>query len=166
MPPPRSTMISFSLSISFPLVHYFFRYQIADPFNDLIGGPMQAEEDEALKDKLEATERTRLRRFPVRGQFDRGTINSILDTTPIGHIGFNNYDDAAILPMVFWRTGNHVYFHGSAKNRMFKALAKVRQCCFVANSNRCLCVSTRCATSFCKLSVSHNLRRSGGNIRA
>ena len=34
--------------------------------------------------------------------------------------------------MVFWRTGNHVYFHGSAKNRMFNALANVRQCCFVA----------------------------------
>ena len=77
---------------------------------------MQAHEDEALKDKLEATERTRLRRFPVRGQFDRGTINSILDTTPIGHIGFNNQDGPAVLPMVFWRTGNHVYFHGSAKN--------------------------------------------------
>ena len=28
---------------------------------------MQADEDEALKDQLEATERTRLRRFPVRG---------------------------------------------------------------------------------------------------
>ena len=93
---------------------------------------MQADEDEALKDELEATERTRLRRFPARGQFDRGTINSILDTTPIGHIGFNNHDDASILPMVFWRTGKYIYFHGSAKNRMFNALAKVRQCCFVA----------------------------------
>jgi nitroimidazol reductase NimA-like FMN-containing flavoprotein (pyridoxamine 5'-phosphate oxidase superfamily) len=92
---------------------------------------MQADEDEALKDKLEATERTRLRRFPVRGQFDRVTINSILDITPIGHIGFN-HSGPAVLPMVFWRTGNHVYFHGSAKNRMFNALANVRQCCFVA----------------------------------
>ncbi len=82
--------------------------------------------------ELKASERTRLKRFSARGRFDRATINQILDAAPLAHIGFD-YKGPAVLPMVFWRTGNHVYFHGSAKNRMFDALSRTSQCCFVAS---------------------------------
>jgi nitroimidazol reductase NimA-like FMN-containing flavoprotein (pyridoxamine 5'-phosphate oxidase superfamily) len=82
--------------------------------------------------KLKTTERTRLKRFANRGSFDRATIYEILDAAPMAHIGFD-YHGPAVLPMVFWRTGDHVYFHGSAKNRMFKALAESPRCCFVAS---------------------------------
>ena len=36
--------------------------------------------------KLEPTARTTLRRFPVRGSFDRATVYGILDKAPIVHI--------------------------------------------------------------------------------
>lgn len=83
-------------------------------------------------EKLKVSERTRLRRFPVRGKFERATINEILDAAPMAHVGFD-YRGPAVLPMVFWRTGNYVYFHGSAKNRMFSALSTSPQCCFAVS---------------------------------
>ncbi len=82
-------------------------------------------------EELDITQRTRLRRFPIRGHFDRATINAILDAAPLAHIAFD-HPGPAILPMVFWRRGNFVHFHGSARNRMFDALRETRQCCFVA----------------------------------
>lgn len=82
--------------------------------------------------ELKPTERTRLRRFPARGRFERETINEILDAAPLAHLGFD-HNGPAVLPMVFWRTGNYVYFHGSAKNRMFDALSRSARCCFVAS---------------------------------
>ncbi len=82
--------------------------------------------------KLKATDRTRLKRFANRGSFERATIYEILDAAPMAHVGFD-YHGPAVLPMVFWRTGDYVYFHGSAKNRMFKALAESPRCCFVAS---------------------------------
>ena len=81
--------------------------------------------------KLQVTPQTRLRRFPVRGRFDRATIYGILDKAPLAHIAFQG-QSPSVLPMVFWRRDDHVYFHGSAKNRMFGALSDARQCCFVA----------------------------------
>jgi len=83
----------------------------------------------AVDERVEVSARTKLRRFPVRGKFDRVTINSILDSAPLAHIAFET-DSPAILPMVFWRNGDFVYFHGSSQNRMFGALAEGSPCCF------------------------------------
>ena len=87
--------------------------------------------NEVASTKLQVTPRTKLRRFPVRGRFDKETVYSILDAAPIAHIGFQN-DTPAVLPIAFWRKGDHVYFHGSAKNRMFDAMANGSPCCCVA----------------------------------
>lgn len=81
--------------------------------------------------KLERTNRTKLKRFPGRGKFDRVSINAILDKAVLGHLGFDN-GSPSVLPMVFWRTGDHVYFHGSQKNRLFGSVRPDGQCCFVA----------------------------------
>lgn len=79
---------------------------------------------------LEVTDRTRLHRFPARGHFDRATIDSILDQAPLAHIGFDDVTPS-VVPMVFWRGDDHVYFHGSASNRMLGALTAGSQCCLV-----------------------------------
>lgn len=87
--------------------------------------------DQVVNSKLDVTKRTKLRRFPVRGRFDRENIYAILDAAPIAHIAFQG-ETPAVLPIAFWRTGDDVYFHGSAKNRMFDVLANGSQCCFAA----------------------------------
>ena len=81
---------------------------------------------------LEPTARTKLRRFPVRGSFDKATVYAILDKAPIVHIGFNKDGAPAMLPMVFWRRDDHVYFHGAAKNRMFGAVTAAPDICVTA----------------------------------
>ena len=88
--------------------------------------------DTKSREQLKATERTRVKRFPGRGHYDRATINQILDAAPLAHIAFDN-NGPAILPMVFWRIDDHVYFHGSKRNRMFAALSASKQCCLVAS---------------------------------
>lgn len=82
-------------------------------------------------EKLTVTERTKLRRFPIRGHFDKETIYGILDRAPLAHIGFQ-HTSPSVLPMMFWRKDDHVYFHGSSRNRMFAALSGGSQCCLVA----------------------------------
>ncbi len=81
--------------------------------------------------KLAMTPRTRLRRFPDRGRFDKESIFAILDKAPMAHIAFKS-ESPAVLPVVFWRTGDYVYFHGATRNRINSALSMEGQCCFVA----------------------------------
>lgn len=78
------------------------------------------------------TARTKLRRFPVRGSFDTATVYGILDKAPIAHIGFTKDGTPAMLPMVFWRRDDHIYFHGAAKNRMFGAVTEDPDVCVTA----------------------------------
>jgi hypothetical protein len=92
----------------------------------------QDEAADPSADTLQATERTKLKRFPGRGAFDKATIHAILDKVPLAHVGFAN-PRPAVLPMVFWRGGDHVYFHGFSKNRMLGELRRGAPCCFVAS---------------------------------
>ena len=72
---------------------------------------------------VDVTPRTRLRRFPPRGHYDKRTIWGILDKAIVAHIGFTKDAAPAMLPMVFFRNGDHVYFHGASRNRMFGSFA-------------------------------------------
>ena len=56
---------------------------------------------------LQPTARTKLRRFPVRGSFDKTTVYAILDKAPIVHIGFNK-DGAPAMDVRFPNTSNSI----------------------------------------------------------
>jgi uncharacterized protein len=94
--------------------------------------PLEMTMPEAAQEKLATTGRTKLRRFPVRGSFDTTTVYAILDKAPIAHIGFTKDGTPAMLPMVFWRRDDHIYFHGAAKNRMFGAVTEDPDVCVTA----------------------------------
>ena len=67
--------------------------------------------------QIPTTERTRLRRLPQRGVFDRAAIEAILDEGFICHLAFT--DDAGrprVLPTGYAREGNRLLLHGSRKN--------------------------------------------------
>lgn len=81
-------------------------------------------------ENLPVTARTRLKRFPARGRFDRATIHAILDKAPLAHLGFGA--PPAVVPMVFWRRDDHVYLHGARGTRLFADLAAGGACCFTA----------------------------------
>lgn len=69
------------------------------------------------------TDRTRVRRLPERGKYDRETVYSILDDASICHVGFVAEGRAVVIPTLFGRDGDRLYIHGSTASRMLRALA-------------------------------------------
>jgi len=71
---------------------------------------------------LEQTERTKVRRLPGRGAYDRETIDAILDEALICHVGFVVDGQPFVIPTIHWRDGDTLYVHGSAASRMLRTL--------------------------------------------
>lgn len=70
-----------------------------------------------MPDKVEQTERTRLRRYHERGRYDRATIYAILDAMPHCHVGYLIDGKPVVMPTFQWREGDHVYWHASSAGR-------------------------------------------------
>jgi nitroimidazol reductase NimA-like FMN-containing flavoprotein (pyridoxamine 5'-phosphate oxidase superfamily) len=85
-----------------------------------------------MNDSISETERTRLRRLPKRGAFDRATINAILDEAFICHIGFVVDQQPYVIPTGFGRVGDVLYVHGSSASRMLRTLSTSVNMCFTA----------------------------------
>lgn len=68
------------------------------------------------------TPRTKVKRKPERGHYDRATVHAILDAGLICHVGYVLDGQPYATPTAYWREGEHVYWHGSSASRMLKAL--------------------------------------------
>lgn len=68
-----------------------------------------------------ASDRTRVRRLPERGRYDRETIDAILDSALVGHVGYVIDGQPFVTPTCVWRQGDRVYWHGSSASRMLRA---------------------------------------------
>ena len=69
------------------------------------------------------TERTKLKRLPKRGSYDRETIYGILDEGFICHVGFAPEGQPFVIPTGYARDGDTLYIHGSAASRMLRTLS-------------------------------------------
>jgi nitroimidazol reductase NimA-like FMN-containing flavoprotein (pyridoxamine 5'-phosphate oxidase superfamily) len=69
------------------------------------------------------TERTKLKRLPKRGFFDRETVYGILDEGFICHVGFAPEGQPFVIPTGYARDGDTLYLHGSAASRMLRTLS-------------------------------------------
>jgi nitroimidazol reductase NimA-like FMN-containing flavoprotein (pyridoxamine 5'-phosphate oxidase superfamily) len=69
------------------------------------------------------TDRTKLKRLPKRGHFDRETVYSILDEGFICHVGFMVAGQPFVIPTGYARAGDKLYIHGSQASRMLRSLA-------------------------------------------
>jgi uncharacterized protein len=67
-------------------------------------------------------ERTRVVREPQRGMYDRETIYKILDEGLVCHVGFTVNEQPYVIPTMFARVGDAIYFHGSAASRMLRGV--------------------------------------------
>jgi nitroimidazol reductase NimA-like FMN-containing flavoprotein (pyridoxamine 5'-phosphate oxidase superfamily) len=73
--------------------------------------------------------RSRVRRVPKRGHYDRGTIDAILDEAIVCHVGFVHDGQPFVIPTLHARVDDTVYLHGSAASRMVQTLgASVPMC--------------------------------------
>jgi uncharacterized protein len=77
-----------------------------------------------MSEAVEQTLRTRLRRLPKRGHFDREMINSILDEAFICHVGFVADGQPYVIPTGYGRVGEDMFIHGSSASRMLRTLAE------------------------------------------
>jgi nitroimidazol reductase NimA-like FMN-containing flavoprotein (pyridoxamine 5'-phosphate oxidase superfamily) len=69
-----------------------------------------------------SSERTRVRREPERGVYDRDAIDAILDEGLVCHLGFVHDEQPFVIPTLYARLGDEVYVHGSAASRMLRTL--------------------------------------------
>ena len=70
-----------------------------------------------------ASDRTRVRRLPERGVYDRPAIDGVLDAALAAHLGFVDDGQPYVIPTLQARVGDDVYVHGSAASRTLRRLA-------------------------------------------
>ena len=66
--------------------------------------------------------RAEVRRKSDRADYDRATIEAIVDEALICTIAFQHGGSVHCLPTSCWRTGDHLYIHGANNSRMAQAL--------------------------------------------
>ena len=66
------------------------------------------------------SERTRVRRLPKRGAYDRPVIDAILDEALICHVGLVSGDQPFVIPTIHLRLGDELFIHGSAASRLLE----------------------------------------------
>jgi nitroimidazol reductase NimA-like FMN-containing flavoprotein (pyridoxamine 5'-phosphate oxidase superfamily) len=80
------------------------------------------------------TERTRVRRRPVRASYDVDVVRGILDAGLVCQLGFVWDGKPAIIPTAYVRVDDALVVHGSTKNRTLVALAGGAEvCCTVTH---------------------------------
>ena len=75
------------------------------------------------------TARTKVRRMPKRGVYERETIYRILDEAFVCHVGFTVDGQPFVIPTAYARVGDRLLIHGSAASRMLRALAWEVEAC-------------------------------------
>ena len=77
-----------------------------------------------MPESFTPTERTRVVREPHRGVYDRLEIYKILDEGFVCHVGFTAADaQPLVIPTLYARVDDAIYFHGSAASRMLRGAA-------------------------------------------
>jgi nitroimidazol reductase NimA-like FMN-containing flavoprotein (pyridoxamine 5'-phosphate oxidase superfamily) len=70
-----------------------------------------------------ASPRTRVRRLPERGRYDREAIDAVLDAGLVAHLGFVLGGQPFVIPTLHARIDDEVFVHGSAASRTLRTLA-------------------------------------------
>lgn len=69
------------------------------------------------------SKRTRVRRLPERGNYDRGTIDEILDEALICHLAWVTEDGTPhLVPTIHTRIDDTLYLHGSTGSQTLRAI--------------------------------------------
>jgi nitroimidazol reductase NimA-like FMN-containing flavoprotein (pyridoxamine 5'-phosphate oxidase superfamily) len=76
-----------------------------------------------MPDSFAVSDRTRVVREANRAVYDREAINKILDEGFVCHVGFSTEGQPFVIPTMFARVGDAIYFHGSAASRMLRGAA-------------------------------------------
>ena len=79
------------------------------------------------------SERTQVHRHPERGDYDRTTIDAILDEALICHVAWVASDgEPRIIPTIHARDGDTLYIHGSQASHTLRAIRAGAKVCVEA----------------------------------
>tara|TARA_R110002073_G_scaffold72537_1_gene177646 strand:- start:675219 stop:675869 length:651 start_codon:yes stop_codon:yes gene_type:complete len=70
------------------------------------------------------TDKTKVKRAPKRGHYDSETIYKILDADFICQVGFVFNGYPVVIPTIYGRKDDWIYFHGASVSRMLVAMEK------------------------------------------
>lgn len=76
-----------------------------------------------MSTKTPASARSRLRRLPKRGSYDWPSIEAILDSAYLCHVGYAIDGQPFVTPTCYWRYQREILLHGSFASRMLRTLA-------------------------------------------
>jgi uncharacterized protein len=76
-----------------------------------------------------ASDRTKVRRHPERGTYDRETIYSILDEAFVCHVAFIVDGAPYVVPTNYVRVGDKLFLHGSTASRLMRTLGSGAEFC-------------------------------------
>jgi nitroimidazol reductase NimA-like FMN-containing flavoprotein (pyridoxamine 5'-phosphate oxidase superfamily) len=77
-----------------------------------------------MADKIHTTSRTTIRRHSERGRYERQTVEEILDEGLVGHLAFVHDGHPYGVPMLYVRSEDVIYLHGSPQSRVLGAAAE------------------------------------------
>ncbi|MCB0630615.1 MAG: pyridoxamine 5'-phosphate oxidase family protein [Saprospiraceae bacterium] len=78
---------------------------------------------------FEKTSLNQVKRVPKRGHYDKDTVYGILDAACVGHVGFSMNDQPFVIPTIYGRDQDTLYFHGATTSRMLVQLQKGMPVC-------------------------------------
>ncbi len=75
------------------------------------------------------THRSTIKRLAERGHYDKETVCTVLDAGLIAHIGIAPEGQPVVIPVMYGRKGDEIYFHGAKASRLLKYIETGRQVC-------------------------------------
>ncbi len=99
--------------------------------NPLAAGPHRHQAGPVTVGNHAPSERSRLRRHPERGRFDKATVHAILDEGLVAHVGVVTDHGPVVLPMAYARVGGTLYIHGAAGNALLRGAEDAAVCATV-----------------------------------
>lgn len=84
-------------------------------------------------DAYTPTPRTRLRRAPKRGSYDRALVHGILDEATMCHVGFVVDGGPFVLPTTHWRVGDELFIHMANNSQSMRALTDGAEACITVS---------------------------------
>ncbi len=70
------------------------------------------------------TDKTKVKRVPKRGYYDADTVYKILDNDFICQVGFVFNEYPVVIPTIYGRKADVIYFHGASVSRMLVTMEK------------------------------------------
>lgn len=79
------------------------------------------------------TEKTRIRRLPKRGNYDRSVVNDIIDKSLLCHVGVSIDGQPRVIPTAILRIDDYVYLHGSVNSQLLMSLIEGAPACITVS---------------------------------